>query len=42
MLPFNFRLWDVSEPYRGTQGELTTLDCIFINTAAGLVPNWYY
>ena len=42
LLSFNFRLWDVSEPYRGPQGELTTLDCIFINTAAGLVPNWYY
>ncbi|MBE9195026.1 MULTISPECIES: FkbM family methyltransferase [Synechocystis] len=42
LLPLNFRLWDVSEPYRGPQGELTTLDCIFINTAAGLTPDWYY
>ncbi|AIE75321.1 FkbM family methyltransferase [Synechocystis sp. CS-94] len=42
LLPLNFRLWDVSEPYRGPQGELTTLDCIFINTAAGLSPSWYY
>lgn len=42
LLPFNFRLWDVSEPYRNPNGHLTTLDCIFINTDAGLTPDWYY
>jgi hypothetical protein len=42
LLPFDFRLWDVSEPYRDPSGQLTTLDCIFINANAGLTPDWYY
>ncbi len=42
LLPFDFRLWDVSEPYRDPNGQLTTLDCIFINANAGLTPDWYY
>jgi FkbM family methyltransferase len=42
LLPFNFRLWDVSEPYRNQAGELATLDCVFVNTQAGFTPAWYY
>lgn len=42
LLPFNFRLWDITEPYRDPDGTLTTLDCVFVNTRLELTPNWYY
>jgi FkbM family methyltransferase len=42
LLQFDFRLWDVTEPYRNPDGVLGSLDCIFINTQTGIAPNWYY
>jgi FkbM family methyltransferase len=42
LLSFNFRLWDVADAYRNQAGVLTTLDCIFVNTKAGISPIWYY
>jgi FkbM family methyltransferase len=42
LLPFNFRLWDVVQPYRDEQGVLASLDCVFINTKSGITPDWYY
>ena len=42
LLSFNFRLWDVADAYRDQGGVLTTLDCIFVNTQAGIAPIWYY
>jgi FkbM family methyltransferase len=42
LLPFNFRLWDVSEPYRNGDDVLTSLDCIFVNSLSGITPPWYY
>jgi FkbM family methyltransferase len=42
LLPFNFRLWDVVEPYRNEQGVLATLDCVFVNTKSGITPDWHY
>jgi FkbM family methyltransferase len=42
LLPFNFRLWDVSEPYRNQAGELVTLDCVFVKASLDFVPDWYY
>ena len=42
LLPFNFRLWDIAEPYRDPDDILTTLDCIFINTKSAIAPDWYY
>jgi len=42
LLPFNFRLWDVGDVYRDAQDGLATLDCVFINTALGLTPDWFY
>jgi FkbM family methyltransferase len=40
--PLGFRLWDIGDTYRGEDGVLATLDCVFINTRLGLTPNWYY
>jgi FkbM family methyltransferase len=42
LLPFNFRLWDVTEPYRNPEGILASLDCVFVNTNASFPKNWYY
>jgi len=42
LLSFNFRLWDLADAYRDQAGVLTTLDCIFVNTQAGIAPIWYY
>jgi len=42
LLSFNFRLWDLADAYRDQGGVLTTLDCIFVNTQAGIAPIWYY
>jgi FkbM family methyltransferase len=42
LLSFNFRLWDVADAYRNQEGVLTTLDCIFVNSKAGISPLWYY
>jgi len=42
LLSSNFRLWDIGDSYRNEDGILTTLDCVFINTATGLTPEWYY
>ena len=42
LLSFNFRLWDVTEPYRNPEGVLASLDCVFINTNTGLSKEWYY
>ena len=42
LIQFDFRLWDVTEPYRNPEGILGSLDCVFINTKAGIAPNWYY
>lgn len=42
LLPFDFRLWDVADAYRNEDGVLTTLDCIFVNSTAGITPSWYY
>lgn len=42
LLPFNFRLWDVTEPYRNSDDVLGTLDCVFVNTQSEITPKWYY
>lgn len=42
LLPLNFRLWDITEPYRDPDDILATLDCIFINTKSAIAPDWYY
>lgn len=42
LLSYNFRLWDLGDPYRNEEGILATLDCFFINTKSGLMPDWYY
>jgi FkbM family methyltransferase len=42
LLPFNFRLWDVTEPYRNPEGILASLDCVFVHTNASFSKNWYY
>jgi hypothetical protein len=42
LLQFDFRLWDIAEPYRNPEDILTTLDCVFINTQSAIAPSWYY
>jgi FkbM family methyltransferase len=42
LLPFNFRLYDIAEPYRNPDDVLTTLDCVFVNTKSAIAPDWYY
>ena len=42
LLPFNFRLYDIAEPYRNPDDVLTTLDCVFVNTNSRITPDWFY
>lgn len=42
LLPLNFRLWDVTEPYRNPEGILASLDCIFVKASMELCPDWFY
>ncbi len=42
LLQFDFRLWDIAEPYRNPDDVLTTLDCVFVNTKSAIAPEWYY
>lgn len=48
LLPYNFRLWDITGSFRNPDGVLASIDCVFINVQSftdlelDCVKPWYY
>ncbi|MFN5515075.1 MAG: FkbM family methyltransferase [Cyanobacteriota bacterium] len=42
LLQYNFRLWDIGDPYRNEQAILEALDCVFINANSNISLPWHY
>ena len=42
LLQYDFRLWDIGDPYRNDQGILATLDCVFVNTNSSISLPWHH